>query len=49
MVFEDAPFSCFRLKHSIINSLLYRAGIIPNVDTSFVRTLLRLYMIDPRN
>ena len=49
VVFEDAPFSYIRLKHSIISSLLYWAGIIPNVDTSFVRTLSSLYMIDPRS
>ena len=48
-VFEDAPFSHIRLKHSIISSLLYWAGIIPNVDISFVRTLPSLYMTDPRS
>ena len=47
MVFEDDPFSYIRLKHSIISSLLHRAGIIPNVDNSFVITLSSLYMIDP--
>ena len=49
VVFEDAPFSHIRLKHSIISSLLYWAGIIPNVDISFVRTLPSLYMTDPRS
>ena len=49
VVFEDAPFSYIRLKHSIISSILYWAGIIPNVDTSFVRTLSSLYMTVPRS
>ena len=48
IVFEDAPFSYIRLKHSIISSHFVLAGIIPKVDTSFVRTLSSLYMIDPR-
>ena len=48
-MFEDVPFSYNRLKHSIIRSILYWAGIIPNVDTSFVRTLLSLYMASSRS
>ena len=37
IVFEDASFSPSRLKHLIISSLFFWAGIIPNVDTSFVK------------
>ena len=32
IMFEDAPFSHSWLKHSIISSLLFGAGIMPDVD-----------------
>ena len=35
IMFEDAPFSPSRLKHSIISSLLFWAEIMPDVDTFF--------------
>ena len=44
MVFEDASFSPSRLKHSIISSLIFWVGIMPDVDTSFVKRLSHLYM-----
>ena len=43
-MFEDASFSPSRLKHSIISSLIFWAGIMPDVDTSFVKRLSYLYM-----
>ena len=45
IVFEDAPFSHSRLKHSIISSLFFFwAGIMPNVDICFVKRLSNMYM-----
>ena len=49
IVFEDVPFSHSRLKHSIISSLFLWAGIMPNVDTSFVKLLSNLYMFTARS
>ena len=51
MVFEDAPFSYIRLKHyhKLPFVLGWEPRVVPNVDTSFVRILLSLYMTDPRN
>ena len=36
-MFEDASFSPSRLKHLIISSLFFWAGIMPDVDTSFLK------------
>ena len=49
IVFEDALFSSSRLKHSIINSLFFWAGIMPDVDASFVKRLSYLYMSTARS
>ena len=43
-MFEDAFFSPSRLKHSIISSLNFLAGIMLDVDTSFVKKLSYLYV-----
>ena len=48
-MFEDVPFSHSRQKHSIISSLLVWAGIMPEVDTSFVKRLSNLYMSTTRS
>ena len=48
IVFEDAPFSHSRLKHSIISSLFFWTMIFPNVDVSFVKRLLNMYMSTSR-
>ena len=45
IVFEDLPFSYSILTtHSIISSLLFWAGIVPNVETSIVRRPSSVYM-----
>ena len=49
IMFEDAPFSPSRLKHSIISSLFFWVGIMPDVDTSFVKRLSYLYMSTARS
>ena len=48
IMFEDILVSYNRLTHSIISSLLYWAGIVPNVDTSFFRTP-SMYMSSSRS
>ena len=48
-MFEDVPFSQPRLKHSIISSLLFWAGLMPNVDNSFVKNLSRMFMPNARS
>ena len=48
-MFEDAPFSPSRLEHSIISSLFFWAGIMSDVDTSFVKRLSYLYMSTTRS
>ena len=48
-MFEDASFSPFRLKHSIISSLIFWGGIIPDVDTTFVKRLSYFYMSTARS
>ena len=49
IVFKDAPFSPSRLKHSIISSLFFWDGLIPDMDTSFVKRLSYLYMSTARS
>ena len=48
-MFKDASFSHSRLKHSIISSLILWAGIMPDVDISFVKRLSNLYMSTARS
>ena len=43
-MFEDASFSPSRLKHSIISSLIFWAGIMPDVDTSFVKRVIFVHV-----
>ena len=49
IVFEDIPFSQPRPKHSIISSLWFWAGLIQNVENSFVKNLSCLYMPNARS
>ena len=48
-MFEDAPFSPSRLKHSIISYLFFWARLIPDIDTSFVKRPSYLYMSTARS
>ena len=48
-MFEDAPFSHSRLKHSIISSLFFWVEIMLDVDISFVKRLSSLYISTNRS
>ena len=49
IMFEDVPFSHSSSKHSIISFLFLWAGIMPNVNISFVKRVWNLYMSTARS